>query len=55
MICPHCRKPIPRKPIDAKIRADVLKLSKQGYSARDIEKVLGISFSSAAKIVRDGK
>lgn len=54
MICPHCRKPIPRKPIDAKIRAEVVRLSRQGYSSRDIEKMLGISFSSAARIVREG-
>lgn len=39
MICPHCKKPIERK-ISKKTIAEAKKLRKEGYSLRDIERIL---------------
>lgn len=57
MICPHCGKaiPSPTKRIDERTRVEVMKLHRHGFSARDIQHMLGISFSSAARIVREAK
>lgn len=54
MICPHCQKPIPRK-ITPKQKADVLKLLDQGYSTRDIEKLVGVGSSSVSRINKERK
>lgn len=58
MICPHCNKHIKRG-VTPEIRKLIVTLSKQGFSVRDIEKVLFkeygalVSFSQVAKILRD--
>jgi len=60
VICPHCKKPIPRArhfSVAPEIRKKVLVLHKQGYSFRDIEMLLErqVSFSTASRIVRESK
>lgn len=60
MICPHCKKPIPRSryfAIAPKIRQRVLELHKEGYSPRDIEILLEgqVSFSTAGRIIKERK
>ncbi len=56
MICPHCRKPIDyKKLISDEIKREVIEFYSRGFSCRDIQDVLGVSFSSAARIIRDAK
>ena len=55
MICPHCGKPVPWKSIDAKKRKEILALSREGYSLRDIALKLNISFASAGRIIRESR
>lgn len=54
MICPHCNKPVPFH-ISTEKRLRIIALAAEGYSARDIQALTGISFSSAARIVRAEK
>jgi transposase-like protein len=55
-LCPHCGKPwSPTKAISPEIREQVLELHRQGFSARDIQEKLAVSFSSAARIVREAR
>lgn len=56
-LCPHCRKPIRGQgnKIGADLRKKILDLHRQGYSTRDIQEVLSVSFSSAARIIREAK
>jgi transposase len=51
MICPHCSGHIVWKNIDNKTRKAILKLHNKGYSLRDIASELGVSFSSAGRVV----
>jgi transposase len=55
MICPHCDKPIKTTKITPKQRAKVIDLMVGGYSCRDVQKIMGVSFSSAARIWREHK
>lgn len=57
MICPHCKKPFPRRSvtIGSVKAAEIMELHKRGYSTREIQELLGISFSSAARIIRAEK
>lgn len=54
MICPHCGGAISYRIVDEK-RKQILDLNKQGFSARDIQTLTNISFSSVARIVRETK
>lgn len=53
MICPHCGEMIKWKSIDEKTRKQILALHKKGYSLRDIAQQLGVSFSSAGRVIRE--
>jgi len=54
MICEHCGKPM-KLEISVEKRFEVLRLHAGGYSCRDIEAKIGVSFSSAARIIRAAK
>jgi transposase len=51
MICPHCNKLMAFRISDER-RQRVIALAAEGYSARDIQALTGVSFSTAARIVR---
>lgn len=53
MICPHCNKPVPRG-LTPEAKRKAIELSKEGYSTRDIQSILGgvISFSSVARLLK---
>jgi len=51
MICPHCRKPI-KFFLSDKQKKEIIKLSKKGYSLRDIEHLTGTSYSTAGRVLR---
>jgi transposase len=55
MICPHCNKVIVKHTwkITDDTKKKIINLHKKGYSARDIQHELGVSFSSAARIIRE--
>lgn len=59
MICPHCKKLISfKKQKSSQEIMEVLSLHKEGYSTRDIEKLLFtknimVSFSTVARIVKE--
>lgn len=57
MICPHCKKPFPRRAvtIDSVKAKEILELHKRGYSLREIQELTGVSFSSAGRIIRAEK
>ncbi len=54
MICPHCQKAIPTFKATPEMIEKVVKLKRQGYSARDIAQLLGntISFATVSRIIR---
>lgn len=54
MICPHCRKPINKRATPAQ-KKEMLRLSKEGYSCRDIASFMGglVSFSTVSRVLRD--
>jgi transposase len=54
VICPHCGKAIQYNVPEAK-KKEALKLSKQGYSLRDIEAMTGVSFSTVSRLIRSEK
>ena len=54
MICPHCDKPITFFVSD-KQRKEIIKLTKKGYSLRDIEHLTGTSYSTVGRILRQHK
>lgn len=53
MICPHCQLPIVWKRLTPQIRLDIIKHHEQGFSLRDIERMVGVSFSTAGRVIRD--
>lgn len=55
MICPHCKGPINYIKHTTDLKKSVLKLHKEGFSARDIEAKLerAVSFSTAARWIRE--
>lgn len=60
MICPHCKKPIPRGKygtIPKEVKAKALKLHKEGYSVRDIEMLLDrkISYPSVQRLIKESE
>ncbi len=50
MLCPHCKKPITFK-VSEKQRAEIFKLHKKGWSLRDIQYKIGVSFSTCGRII----
>ena len=60
MICPHCKKAIPRfrarpSDVDNKIKSKAIELYAKGFSMRDIEHMLDrqISISTISRILKD--
>lgn len=64
MICPHCRKPLPRLIKGTQVSKDAIlkiaKLRSQGYSFRDIERLLFeekilVSAATACRLMKQKK
>ncbi len=53
MICPHCKKKVTFRVSDENIK-EIFKLSKQGFSLRDIDRMLGVSYSTVHRILKNG-
>ncbi len=54
MICPHCKRVVDFRVTD-EVRAEIIALSKQRYSLRDIEAATGVSYSTAGRILQAEK
>jgi len=59
MICPHCGLLIQWKKVTPDLESEILRLYQGRFSLRDIEQKLGVSFSTAGRVIRkalkDGK
>lgn len=55
VICPHCGVPIVWQRVTPEIRAQILEGYRLGWSLRDIERIIGVSFSTAGRVIRDSK
>lgn len=54
MICPHCGKPFSTQITHEQVK-DILSLSRKGFSCREIASLVGVSFASVARILREAK
>ncbi len=55
MICPHCGIPIQARRVTPEIKREILEGYRLGWSLRDIERIVGVSFSTASRVIRDAK
>lgn len=55
MICPHCGVPIAYKRVTDQMRKEILEGYSLGWSLRDIERIIGCSFSTAGRVIREAK
>ena len=52
MICPHCGLLITWKKVTPEIETEILRLYRGRFSLRDIEQKVGVSFSTAGRVIR---
>lgn len=52
MICPHCGKAFYRR-VSESLRKQILELRKAGNTLRDIEALVGLSFSTVGRVIKD--
>lgn len=52
VICPHCGLLIQWKKVTPEIEQEIIRLHKGRFSLRDIEQKVGVSFSTAGRVIR---